>query len=109
MDDSDTSPGFDYCFPDMALKIELIIEYHATVFMLRFDSILGPIEKYRQMDNCIVSLGKDRLYGLFVYARIKLHLPLVGPIRYDIKIYLIYQRQYQRLKQLGQCMEHPKM
>ena len=37
MYDSDTSPGFEYCFLDMALKIELGIEYHTKVFVLRFD------------------------------------------------------------------------
>ena len=58
----------------MALKIELRIEYLAKVFMLRFESNFGSIEKHGQMDNCIFSLGKDNLYGLFVYVRIKLHL-----------------------------------
>ena len=70
----------------MASKIELRIEYRAIkVFMLRFDSNFESIEKHRQMDdNCILSLGKDSLSGLFVYIKITLHLPLVGPIRYDI-------------------------
>ena len=38
-----TSPGFDYCLPDMALKIELRIEYRAKGFILRFYSNFGPI------------------------------------------------------------------
>ena len=81
----------------MALKIELRIEYHAEVFMPWFDSNFGSIEKHGQMDDsCIFSLGKDNLYDLFAYVRIKLHLP----IRYDVKIYFIYQRQHQRLNQL---------
>ena len=42
--------------------------------MLRFDCDFGPIQKHRQMDNCIFSQGKDNLYGLLV---IKLYLPLV--------------------------------
>ena len=92
----------------MALKIELRIEHHAKMFMIRFDSNFGSIEKPGQMDNCILSLGKDNLHGLFVYVRIKLHLPLVGPISYDIKINLIYQRQYQCPKQLGQCIQKCK-
>ena len=71
---------------DMAFKIELRIEYHTKMFMLHFDRNFGPTEKHQQMDNCIFSLGKDNLHGLFAFARIKLHLQLVGTIKYDIKI-----------------------
>ena len=80
MNDSDTSTGFDHCLPDMAFKIELRIEYHTKVFVLRFDGNFRPIEKHGQMDNCIFSLGKDNLYSLFAFVRVKLHLPLVGQL-----------------------------
>ena len=69
----------------MTLKAEFRIEYHAKVFMLRFDSNFGPIEKLGWVDNCIFFVGKGNLSGLFVFVRIKLHLPLVGPSRNDFK------------------------
>ena len=82
--DSDISPDFDCCFPDISTKIELRIEYDTKVFMLRFNSKFGPVEKHRRMVHSIFSLGVDNLYALFVFVRIKLYLPLAGPIRYDI-------------------------
>ena len=50
------------------------------MFMLWFNCNFRPIEKDGWVDNCTFLLGKDNLNGLFVYVRIKLHLPLVSGI-----------------------------
>ena len=88
MKDSDTSPGFNYCFPDMAMKTELRIENHTKVFMLLFNSNFGAIEKHGWMGNCNFHLGKDNLYDLFAFVRIELHLLMVDQIIKDIRIYI---------------------
>ena len=63
-------PDFDYCFPDMTLKIELRVEYHTQVFILGFDSNFGPIEKHWWVDDCIFFLGKDSFMACLLLSRL---------------------------------------
>ena len=55
------------------------------MFLLRFNCNFRPIKKDGWADNCTFLLGKDNLNGMFVYVRIKQHLPLVCPVRDETK------------------------
>ena len=81
MNNSNTPSSFDNCFLDMTLKSELSIVPRCLCSVLITTS--DPLKKQKRMNRCIPFLGK---YDLLVFVRIKLHFPLIGPNRYDLKI-----------------------
>ena len=72
---NNTSPNFDHCFPGITMKTELRIGYQIKMFMLCFNNNFRLTENTGGWSTAPVS--ENNLYSLFVFFRIKLHLPLV--------------------------------
>ena len=58
--------------------------------MFRFSHYLRLIEKQRRVNRYPFSEGKNGQYRLLVFVRIKLHLLLMRPNRYNFKISVLF-------------------
>ena len=93
-DHTNSPPRLENRFLDMGRKIQFRILYHSKVFMLFDNWYLCLIKIQRGMWGLGTLMRKTNLNCLLIFIGIKLHFPLMIPVRSSFKIFIKFLGSY---------------